>query len=306
LRASQVDSKFLPRWSLANYYFRRNNTAMFWFWAKQAAAMGYGDMQSLFKLCGRVEEDGRLIDRLEIRSPDIRAAYLAYLISQNRIDLIGSSVQRVLLENRAADVPLLLVAAEHLVEAKRVGEAAEVWNHLATVEHVPRPAAQEEQLLTNGAFTETPGSGGHDWRLPTVEGISLSLEEAPRGLRLTFSGREPEECDVLVQLVPLPLKRKYELTFGYRTHGIPTGTGLRWRISDPSVASALAEGSSLASDSDAEGRLVFEAPAGCRLARVALTYTRTPGTTRLEGFLILRNIALKPVGQSPTAGARLR
>ena len=52
----------------------------FWFWAKQAAAMVYGDAQPMFRLCGRVEEDGKLIDRLQIRAPEVQAGYLSYLL----------------------------------------------------------------------------------------------------------------------------------------------------------------------------------------------------------------------------------
>ena len=40
--------------------------------------------------------------------------------------------------------------------------------------------------------------------------------------------------------------------------------------------------------------IVVRDTAECRLARLALRYRRAPGTTRLEGFLVLRNVALKP------------
>ena len=89
LRAAEVDQEFLPRWTLANYYFRHNDVAMFWYWTRQAVPMVYGDATAMFRLCGKVEEDGRLISRLEIRNPDVRAGYLSYLFDQNRVDLIG-------------------------------------------------------------------------------------------------------------------------------------------------------------------------------------------------------------------------
>jgi hypothetical protein len=44
----ESDNTFLPRWTLANYYFRHDDLAKFWFWAKQSAAMVYGDAQPLF------------------------------------------------------------------------------------------------------------------------------------------------------------------------------------------------------------------------------------------------------------------
>jgi hypothetical protein len=50
----------------------------------------------------------------------------------------------------------------------------------------------------------------------------------------------------------------------------------------------------MASEDDAEGRLALETPAECRLLRLALKYHRRPGTTRMEGFLVLRKVTVKP------------
>ena len=93
LQAAETDHLFLPRWTLANYYFRRGDTSQFWGWAKEAADRVYGDAQPLFRLCGRVAEDGKLIDRLQIQSADARAGYLSYLLGQEprRFDRPGST-----------------------------------------------------------------------------------------------------------------------------------------------------------------------------------------------------------------------
>jgi hypothetical protein len=280
---------------------------MFWHWAKDAAAMVYGDAQPVFRLCARVAEDGDLIDRLQIRNPDVRAAYLAYLLGQNRVDLIAPAVHRVLEENREADVPLLLRACDRLLEARRVDEAAEIWNRQAATGRVPfpAPAGEGEQLIANSGFLAQPASRGFDWRLPVVEGISVSREEAPPGLRVTFSGSEPEDCEALAQLVPLREKTAYELSFKYRTREIASGVGLGWRITDAGDGTILKEGPSLASETEREGRLTFETREECRLVRLAVRYRRTPGTIRPEGFLVLRNVALKPA-QLPIDGSRVR
>jgi hypothetical protein len=308
LRAAEVDRQFLPRWTLANYYFRRGNMDMFWHWTKDAAAMVYGDAQPVFRLCARVAEDGNLIDRLQIRNPDVRAAYLTYLLAQNRVDLIGLPVQRVLEDKRERDVPLLLTACDRLLEARRIDEAAEIWNRQAAAGRVPfrAPAGEGEQLVVNGRFLAQPASRGFDWRLPAVEGISVSREEGPPGLRLTFSGSQPEDCEALVQLVPLRRKTAYELSFEYRTREIASGVGLGWRITDTGDGTILKEGPSLASETEREGRLSFETREECRLVRLAVRYRRTPGTIRPDGFLVLRNVSLKPAAQLPIDGSRVR
>jgi tetratricopeptide (TPR) repeat protein len=307
LRAAKADHTFLPRWTLANYYFRHDDLAKFWFWAKQSAAMVYGDAQPLFLLCGRVEEDGKLIDRLQIRAPEVQAGYLSYLLGKNRADLIGPAVARLAAANREADVSLLMSACERLLEAGRIDEAAEVWNRQAAAGRVGfrTPAGEGEQLAANGDFAVVPASHGFDWRLPPVDGVSVSREDDGQGLRVTFSGREPEDCEVLAQLVPVREKMQYELGFMYRTRGIANGQGLGWRITDANRGTALGEGGGVASEGDAEGRLTFATPAECRLVRLALRYHRSPGTTRMEGFLILRRVAVKPA-QLPIDGSRVR
>ena len=308
LHAAELDQEFLPRWTLANYYFRHDNLPLFWFWTKQAAPMAYGDALPLFRLCGKVEEDGNLIDRLQIRDPAVRAQYLSYLLDQNRVDLIAPAVHRLLEQNREADVPLLLSACERLLDARRVDQAVEIWKRLAAAGSLPfpTPAGQGAQLLANGSFAVPPASLGFDWRLPVVEGIGVSREESPLGLRITFSGRQPEECEPLAQLVPVRSKTPYQLKFVFRTQGIPSGAGLRWRIADAISGAVLTEGPSLASEPEAPMHLPFETPLQCRLVRLSLRYRRTPGTTRMEGFLVLRNLALEPLSQLPIEGARVR
>jgi hypothetical protein len=311
LQAAEADHLFLPRWTLANYYFRRGDTVLFWRWAKEAADRVYGDTQPMFRLCGRVAEDGNLIDRLQIQNPDVRAGYLSYLLVQNRVDLIGPAVHRLLQQNRDADAPLLWQACERLLEARRVDEAAEIWNRQADAGRAPsRTSAGEDQLIVNTDFAEPPASRGFDWRLPVVEGISFSREDESRGLRVTFSGRQPEDCEALVQLVAVRRHVPYDLSFVYRTPGLINAKGLAWRITnasgDAGNGAILAEGAVPASDAGAAGQLSFQTPAECRLVRLVLTYRRAPGTTRLEGFLILRKVTLKPAPQPPIDGSRVR
>jgi hypothetical protein len=228
------------------------------------------------------------------------------------MDLTGPAVHRVLEDNRAADVPLLLTACEHLLEAKRVAEATEVWNGMAEAGKVPfrTPAGEGEQLVANSDFATPPASRGFDWRLPSVDGVSASREGDSHGLRITFSGREPEDCEVLVQMVPVRTEMRYELKFVYRTRGIASGQGLGWRIAcasgDAGAGPVVGEVPGGASEEDTEGRLMFETPAGCRMVRLALRYRRSPGTTRMEGFLILRKVTMNPPAQLPIAGSRVR
>ncbi len=61
LQAFSVDRTYRPRWSLANYYLRRDNIPAFWTWARKAAEMPSDDMGALFELCWRVSPDPQQI-----------------------------------------------------------------------------------------------------------------------------------------------------------------------------------------------------------------------------------------------------
>ena len=295
VRAVEEDAQYLPKWTLANFYFRRNDPPRFWFWAKRAAAMAYGDPLPLFRLCGQMEEDGKLIDRLAIRNPSVRASHVSYLVGQDRIDLVGPPSQRVLEGNRQDDTPLLLAVCDRLLDRSRVDEALGIWNRLAETHRIPFGARSSTtpSLLVNGAFTVAPTSQGFDWRLPEVDGVSAASEESPGGLRLTFSGRQPERCETLVQYVPVQENRQYKLTFRYRTSGIAAATGLAWRIADRNSGNGLGEGRDLSAEEEVQAQVSFDTPPGCRLARVSLLYQRSLGTTRIAGFIILRSLALE-------------
>jgi tetratricopeptide (TPR) repeat protein len=292
LRAAEEDRQYLPRWTLANYYFRRKDVPRFWAWAKAAATMAHGDAWPLFRLCGRVAEDGKLIDRLDIRNADVRASYVSYLVSQGRSGLIGPAARRVIESGRESDVPVLLAACDRLLAAKATAGALELWNALAEKRRISlAPLDPARGLsLTNGDFSAAPASLGFDWRLPDTKGITAAMEEKPAGLRVSFLGEQPENCEALTQLLPVLEKTDYEFSFTYRTSGISPGTGLWWRVTDGIGSGTLAELESLSSEEETQRSVRFRTPNGCSLIRLALAYRRVSGTTRIEGSIVLRNL----------------
>jgi hypothetical protein len=303
LRAAEVDKEYLPSWTLANFYFRRNDQTRFWLWAKSAAQMLYGDPLPLFRLCGAVAEDGKLLERLDILEPRIQAAYLSYLLSNDRVNLIGPAAARLADQRRPDDVPLLLMACDRMMNARNVDGALALWNRMAakkSISSLPLSAAAE-QVFANESFVTPPLSQGFDWRLPAPGGVDVSREEDPPGLRLTFTGRQPEECTPLYRLVPVIEKAGYEFGISYRTYSVQPNTGLTWRVTDAISGALLAASENMASESSARVAVDFVTPAGCGLVKLALAYRRTSGTTRIEGSIAVREAGLKRV-QLPISG----
>jgi tetratricopeptide (TPR) repeat protein len=300
LRAAEESRLYVPRWTLANFYFRRGDTDRFWKWASAAASMAYDDGVALFRLCGRLTEDGELIERISIRKPEMRAAYLAYLMREKPTDVLMPSVRTLLADLRDAYVPLLLAACDLLLEAGRSVDALEIWNGLAGVK-IPfdRLDTGRGFILTNDRFRSVPMSNGFDWRMPHVDGVSTTREDESGGLRITISGQQPENCDILWQYLPVREREQYGVRFHYRTSGIPTGSGLTLRLTAARDGSVLAKTDSLSSDGESR-ELRFAAPAGSGLVRLTLGYRRAPGTTRIAGFLVLKDMA-SAVTQSDVA-----
>jgi hypothetical protein len=187
------------------------------------------------------------------------------------------------------------------LESQNVAGALDIWNVLADNRRIPfgRLQPAEGRVLTNGDFRVSPTLQGFDWRLPAIDGVSASGEESG-GLRLTFSGGQPENCEPLVQFVPIQEHTDYELKFEYQTYGIAAGSGLGWRITGQNGSTTLVDAYNLSSEREESKTISFVTPAGGPIARVALMYRRVPGTTRIEGFIILRRVELKPMTQ--TAG----
>ena len=81
--SASVDTTFLPSWSLANFYFRRENTARFWYWAQKAAQMDPDDAAPLFRLAWYVSPNaGEIASRLQIKRPLLAVQFVNFLMAQ--------------------------------------------------------------------------------------------------------------------------------------------------------------------------------------------------------------------------------
>ena len=289
LKAADVDHQYAPRWTLVNFYFRRNQTDKFWPWARKALIMAYGDFTPVFRLCWELSKDSDLILSRAIPDRDVALSmYLYFLLAENRLDAAEPVARK--LQRYPDKKPELLAYCDHLLRARRAERALAVWNVAA-----PAPLSPEKgQSLTNADFREEPKSIGFDWRLHPPGGVSIIRQEEPPILRVSFSGRQPEVCEILSQFAPLVPDKAYQLEFDYRTTGVQPDTGLRWRFVDPANNKDLIENSpSLASDEWRRQRLEFTTPAKLDLGRLVLFYQRASGTTRIEGTLWLRKVALR-------------
>lgn len=296
-RAARVDHTFLPAWSLANFYFRRDNPVQFWSWVHQASRLVPEDASPLFRLCWHFTDDAQEIaQQLDLSRPDMQAQYINFLISEDRAAAVGTVALRLAARHRSQDTPLLLGTSDWLISHHQATAALSLWDVLAEQRRIPFPAIhpRSHPAVTNATFLASPSSIGFDWHLANVPGISASRESGLGGLRLEFSSDEPESAEILTQVLAVRPHAAYSFMYDYSTRGIAPGTGLTWRVLSLETGTVLASSDSLSADQENVGHLDFTVPPGSSFVRLSLGYQRALGTTRIEGSLVLHKTGLAP------------
>jgi hypothetical protein len=278
LAAADVDHQYLPAWTLTNFYFRHQKQDSFWKWADRSASLIFDEYPPLFQLCDRFEPDpGRMLGHFR-DARRIRAPYLRYLMSENRLDS-AQFVARSMADDRAND-PHLIDLADRQIRAGNGAAGIELWNLASGLSPVD-PASGK--ILTNGDLRHAPQNLGFDWRLSQVEGVGTTWR--PSELIFKFSGSEPANCVLLEQTLFLT-PHHFRLRFDYMTGTLIKG--IRWSLDD-TVGPVLEP-----SGTWKEG--VYDLPRTRGLANLNLRYQREPGTIRIEGRMEIRNLRLEPGG----------
>jgi tetratricopeptide (TPR) repeat protein len=295
LRAGSVDATFLPAWSLANFYFRHENAARFWYWAQKAAQMAPDDATALFRLAWYVSPNAAdLENRLQMKRPVVEAQFVNFLITQGDPEAVSNAASRLLKASSQDSSETLLGACDWLIEHKRPDLAWTLWNGLAASDQIPYAplAAGAEDMVTNGKFGKSPTSRGFDWHLAPVEGVSSFLNASPNALGFEFSGDEPDSFLLMNQAAPVQPQKNYALTVDYATSGIAPGSGIEWLVTDDRTGALLARTGSLSAERGGVAYACFAAPSGTAFVNLSLLYQRQPGTVRVEGKLALNGVRL--------------
>jgi tetratricopeptide (TPR) repeat protein len=296
LQAASVDTTFLPSWSLANFYFRRENTARFWYWAQMAAQMDPDDAAPLFRLAWYVSPNaGEIAGRLQISRPLLAVEFVNFLMAQGGSpQAVAETASHLLAAKSDSNTQSLLAVCDWLVANKRPDLALPLWNGLAArgqITYSPL-SADSRDVITNGGFGQSPMSRGFDWHIKTVEGVSSYLNVSPNALGFEFSGNEPDGFLLMDQTAPVEAGKKYALAVHYQTTGIAPGSGVEWSLTDDRSGALLARTGSLSAEQGGAAYACFAAPDGPAFVRLSLLYQRQPGTVRVEGKLALKEVRL--------------
>jgi hypothetical protein len=282
LNAYEVDHTYLPRWSLANYYFRRDNMPAFWTWARSAADMPADDIRSLFELCWRVSPDPeKITGAIFNEKPELIRQYIVFLLAKDQLSAVAGVAPRLVRSGESdTDRPLLFSVVNRLVDAYDAPAANALWHSMIEQHWI----VADTTVPNNPNFAREPLPVSFDWSLPEYPG--LHSWPGSSGLETEFTGRQPEECTVAEQVVALT-PGNYTMDYAYHTSDIPPGTGIHWKIIDAKSNSVLADSPDLSSETLKHSVLAFSVSPDASLLRLRLAYKRALGTTRISGRLVV-------------------
>ena len=300
LRAARADRTYTTLWTLANFYFRHGQREKFWPVVRRALEIGdveTYDPAPLFRLCWRLSRDPDSI--LEQAIPDVGAVesrYLQFLVRENLAPAAEHVTERVVALSGEHDLGAVFEYCDRLILEGDAERAIHAWNALCwRTLHGYRPLEPEAGVsLTNANFSTEPAGHGFDWRLPAIDGVTVERGGMPPRLWITLDGQEPENCDLVEQVLALVPRSKYRLRFRYQTDGLAALSGVRWRLMDVAGhGEIVTDAADLSSEPETSAVIRFSAPTGVRLARLVLAYRRVPGTVRIEGRVSISEIALE-------------
>lgn len=266
LDAAQVDRQFEPRWTLANFYFRRERPDEFWKWIRAALEVSYGDRSLAFDLCWRMSQNADEV--LAKAIPDrheVAASYLYYVMDRRR-EATASAAFKLAQFHDPSDSMELETACDVLMSDEKFTEARELWTQTGHAQN---------GLIANSDFATEPSGHGFDWRPSRAEG--LAYVALPGSYRIQFSGKQPEAAELLRQFVALQRGKMYSLHWEARTQGFGSPSGVEWAVGTTRVPLEA-------------GAMTFKAEAA--FSPITLAYHRPAGQARAEGSVEIRAVSL--------------
>ncbi|HLK69615.1 MAG TPA: hypothetical protein VKU19_39570 [Bryobacteraceae bacterium] len=298
LHAAEIDRTYEPRWTLCNYYFRRNDQDKFWHWARAAAANSPEDLTSLFDLCWRLRPEAKaLVAEVVPPSCGPRRQFFEYLAgAELQKDTLPLADQLLTCPDSRTRADLSRYT-EWLFFHGMAGDAWNIWKRLELANQLPFPASSPgtEQLIANSDFQASPSREGFDWHADQLQGVLLSTTPGVKALRLSFDGTEPEAATVLYHPLLLHTGVTYELSYDAAAPGREElAPGFQWRLVDISDVTKRLPGNAPLAGPAGNRKWRFSGTAASSLV-LALEYERPEGLPRFRGTLELRHVSVSPM-----------
>lgn len=299
LKAAAVDHMFQPKWTLTNFYFRRQNEDQFFRWARATLDITPYAPDPVFTQMWLMTQDARRIEAAIPERPRTLLQYAAFLASRKRFLSIPPIVQRLVDAVPARDAhvwgrdDMLAEIEDRLLAEGHRDAALRVWADMRHAGWIAGTIPTPDHPLTNGEFSVPFYGHGFDWVAVTAAGVVIDPLPDKKSLRMTLSGDQAEHCDLLRQYIPVEAGREYEMQWLATGLQINVPSGLSWRVQpvpgSNTSAPSLFSGDLLRSPA---GVWRFRVPAATSLCTLTLEYARPSGAARAHGVVRLESISL--------------
>jgi len=288
--AARRDRRFLPEWTLANFYFRHGPESQFWWHAGRAAQLAPRFPSALYRLCWLRRQDAQWLLRYVVpQTPQAQAEFLWWLARQGQLQAAGEVVTEVLRRAQPASTPYLLSYCELALRSGEVERALEVWNGLARRGLLAYAVLDPDRhVLTNGDFLQQPLSQGFDWRLQNYPGMAISW--MPGELRVSLQAGPGRRYVAWTQLLAVRPSKSYRMRCFYTARG----EGWRWVVKDQLAQRILVVQPLATGDGSGQCEFPWVVPAGCRLVQLALEYSAGDRPESGLASLALRRVEVEP------------
>jgi len=298
LKAAQVDHMFLPKWTLTNFYFRRQDEERFFQWAKATLAITPYPPYPVFEQMWLFTQDAGKIAAFIPERPRILVQYAVFLADAHQFRAIPPVVKRLVTSAGSSDPVgagrdgLIAPVEDRLLAAGYLQPALQIWTSMKEGNWIGLSIPTAASPLTNGDFRAPFFRHGFGWVPIETSGVGIEQMPDQDAVGVTLSGSQPEHCVLLQQYVPLDPNRSYRLEWQTSAQGIASPSGLAWHLHpvQSNLHSDLAGGDLLASSS---GTWDFQAPPGAEVFLLTLEYSRPLGNILASGSFHLRSVSLR-------------
>jgi hypothetical protein len=306
LEAAERSRTWLPRWSLANHYYRRGRPNEVAKWARLALERGYGDRAPIFGLCrsAGLTEDMILGRVVGARDVDGIEAYMRSLRAEAGGDWAGPLARAAeMLFDANGGAVVTRASAEELAQAcetlVRLGEnerAYAIWQRLGQRGGLGEVTGVDGGALGDAGFTgRSMAAPAFGWAMAAVEGVEILAGSPPGTAKIEMRGGQPETLVVLSQRVRLDGGGRWALRFEAAANGDQTADGhFHWVLAKDGEGGEAARRDWKAGAEWGSADVGWDVEGG--FCRLSLVYRRPLGAARWSGEMRIRNLSLRREG----------
>ncbi len=222
---------------------------------------------------------------------EILIPYLNFLTMNGHLDAGAAIATRTAELADSGDLPVLTNYCTRSIGTE-ISAAEPAWNILCRRKLLPFGELDPSggHIITNGDFSVEPTQIGFDWRVPAVDGAYFVSD--PGGMSIKLSGKQPEDCVLLFEPVPLSPGHEYRLSYKYRSRSEESLSGLSWSVKPLDAPDTILSGSQdLTSSSDwATAQFTFAAGTH-NAANLVFRYKRPAGKVRWQGEVAVGEVS---------------